>query len=102
DVAFGPLSRFGLLQLSLPWRSTPIEERRNAAGGQPSLQTRAIDIVRQLRLSALQDTRSPRFTARCAPQEAAAAVPLAQALGPRVAVLADPEIAPGRSVIEET
>jgi len=101
EVAFGPLSRFGLLQLSLPWRRTPIEERRNDAVARPSLQTRAIDIVRQLRLHALQDTRTPRFTARCAPQEAAAAAQLAAVLGPRAAVLADPEVATGRFIIEE-
>ncbi len=98
DVAFGPLSRFGLLQLSLPWRRTPVEERLNAAG----VQARAIEIVRQLRLSALQNTRSPRFIARCAPEEAALAVDLVQPLGPRVAVLADPSVAPGRWLIEET
>lgn len=98
DVAFGPLSRFGLLQLSLPWRRTPVEERLNAA----DVQSRAIEIVRQLRLCALQDTRSPRFIARCAPEEAALASELAKALGPRVAVLADPSARPGRWLIKET
>lgn len=98
EVAFGPLSRFGLLQLSLPWRRTPVEERLNAA----DVQTRAIEIARQLRLCTLQNTRSPRFIARCAPEEAALASELVKALGPRVAVLADPSVAPGRWLIEET
>jgi hypothetical protein len=101
EAAFGPLSRFGLLQLALPWRGRPVEEVLNDPGGRRSVATRAIDIARHLRHGMLGDTATPRFTARCAPDEAAAAAPLVARLGPRAAVAADPDAAPGRFVIEE-
>lgn len=101
DATLGPLSRFGLLQLALPWRARPVEELLNEPGGRRSLTTRAIDIARSLRHTMLSDTAVPRFTARCAPEEAAAAVPLVARLGPRAAVKADPTVAPGRFTVEE-
>jgi len=101
QVAYGPVSRFGLVQLSLPWQVAPIEERLNGADGRPSLQTRAIAIVRDLRRALLSDTATPRHTARCCPQEAALAAPLATRLGPRATVIADAAISPGRHRIEE-
>jgi hypothetical protein len=101
EAVFGPLNRFGVLQLSLPWRRTPIEERlRGRAAGQVLL-TAAIDTVRRLRLRALQDTATPRVAARCHPDEAAVAAPLAARLGPRVAVIADPAVRIGQADIEE-
>ena len=100
DASFGPLSRFGLLQLALPWRTTPVEEILNA-DGRRSAATRAIDIVRRLRHAMLNDTTSPRFVARCAPEEAALAAPLAAGLGPRASVAADPQVPVGRFVIDE-
>jgi len=100
-ATFGPLSRFGLLQLALPWRSRPIEEVLNDAGGKRSLQTRAIDVVRHLRHAILSDTTIPRFVARCVPEEATLATPLAARLGPRAVVQSDPTVSAGRFVIEE-
>lgn len=96
QAVFGPVSRFGLLQLSLPWTRTPIEEVLA-----PGVRTRAAAVVRRLRRRILTDTASPGFIARCTPEEAAAAEPLAAALGPRARVLADPAVAPGRAHIEE-
>lgn len=101
DATFGPLSRFGLLQLALPWRTRPVEEILLEAGGRRSVATRGIDVVRSLRRSMLCDTATPRFTARCAPDEATAAAPLVARLGPRATLKADPAVAPGRFVIEE-
>ena len=101
DATLGPLSRFGLLQLALPWRTRPVEEILNEPGGRRSLATRAIDVVRRLRQGMLCDTATPRFTARCAPEEAQAAAPLVARLGPRATLKADPAVAPGRFVIEE-
>lgn len=101
DVAFGPLSRFGLLQLSLPWRRAPVEDVLNGRDGRPTLRTRAIDIVRRLRMRTLEDTATPRFIARCTPEEAERAGPLAARLGPRASVVADPAIADGRCDIQE-
>ncbi|MBU2167287.1 MAG: ribonuclease E/G, partial [Alphaproteobacteria bacterium] len=56
-VTFGPLSRFGLLQLSLPWRQTPIEEALFGVKGEHARRTRQIDAVRDLR-HALETNRS--------------------------------------------
>jgi hypothetical protein len=100
DASFGRLSRFGLLQLALPWRTRPVEEILNA-GGRRSPTTRAIDVARRLKHAMLCDTTAPRFVARCAPDEAEAAAPLVARLGPRAALAADPSAAPGRSIIEE-
>lgn len=101
QAAFGPLSRFGLMQLSLPWRRTPLDERLLDAAGRPTLPTRVLAVVRQLRLAMLSDPATPRFVARCCPEEAALAAPLVDALGPRAGVLADPSMAAGAVRIEE-
>lgn len=101
QAIFGPVSRFGLLQMSLPWRRTPIEELLLDAGRRPSVQTRAISVVRALRRQLLADTLSPRIIARCAPDEALIAHPLAARLGPRALIQADAAIPPGRGRIEE-
>lgn len=101
DAVFGPLSRFGLLQLALPWRTRPIEERLLEAGGRRSGAALAIDLVRALRHTLLSDTAAARFTARCSPEEAEAAAALIARLGPRAGLKPDPTLAPGRFVIEE-
>lgn len=100
-ATFGPLSRFGLLQLALPWPARPVEEVLNDAGGRPSALTRAIAVVRALRHDLLCDTATPRLVARCAPEEAGLATPLAARLGPRAIVRADPAVGAGRFVISE-
>lgn len=101
EATFGPLSRFGLLQLAVPWRRRPVEEALNDPSGHRSAVSRAIDVVRHLRHAMLSDTATPRHVARCAPEEAALAAPLAGRLGPRASVQADPAVAAGRFVIEE-
>ena len=101
DIAYGPVSKFGLMQLALPWRRTPIEDVLNDWDGRPSLEARAAAIVRSLRHAMLSDTTIPRFTARAAPDEAEAAAAHVQSLGPRVAVKADPALAAGRFELEE-
>lgn len=101
QAVFGPLSRFGLMQLSLPWRRTPLDERLLDAGGRPALEARAVAVVRQLRLVMLSDPAAPRFVVRCSPEEAVLAAPLVEALGPRGGVLADPLMVAGAVKIEE-
>lgn len=102
DVVIGPVTRFGVMQLALPWTRTPVEERLNgAAGRRPTLATRALDVVRRLNQAALADRTVPVFVARCAPEEAAIAAPLAARFGPRAVVRADSAVAPGRAEIEE-
>lgn len=101
QAAFGPLSRFGLMQVSLPWRRTPLDERLLDAAGRLTLETRAIDLVRQLRLALLSDPATPRLVARGAPDVVALAAPLVERLGPRAAVAADASVAFGAVRIEE-
>lgn len=93
----GPLSRFGLLQLSLPWGRTPVEER-----ALPDLAARAQTIVRRLRHRLLEDTATPVHVMVCAPDEAAAAAAGVARLGPRAALRPDPSVSPGRARLEET
>lgn len=95
EIAWGPVNRFGVLMLSLPWRTTPVEERLLGPDGRPGLESRAIDAVRRLRLALAEDTAAPWLTARCPPAVAAAAGPLAARLGPRARVRADSALSYG-------
>ena len=95
-AAFGPLSRFGVLQLSLPWTQTPVEE---VLGADPAT-TRAIDAVRRLRQALLSDTTAPRGIVVCAPGDVDRIAPLVARLGPRAAVRADAALADGRVRID--
>lgn len=101
EVVFGPVNRFGVLQLALPWRLTPLEEILNDRDGRRRLAQRAQDIVRSVAFALLSDTTAPRVTARAAPEEAALAVPLVARLGPRAHLVGDPAIAPGAFVMED-
>lgn len=100
QAVFGPISRFGLLQMSLPWRRTPIEEILFEAGRRRSVQTEVLALARALRRRLLSDTRSPRVVARCAPDEAAILAPLAARMGPRASVRADADVRRGCGRIE--
>jgi len=100
-ASLGPLSRFGLLQLSLPWRFTPIEEVLLEPWGSPTCRTRAQDLVRRLNMQMMSDTRTPRFTAVCCPEQASVAAPWVERLGPRAALRADSSRAPGHGDIVE-
>lgn len=101
DAAFGPVSRFGLLQLSLPWRRTPVEDHLGRAGSDRALQTEAIALTRRLRHAMLSDTAVPRLVARCRPALAERAASLIARLGPRAGVRPDPAIRPGAEILEE-
>jgi Ribonuclease G/E len=95
-VVFGPVNKFGLLSLSLPWRRRPIEAvlRRTP-------EDRALDMVRALRHRLLEDTATPRLTVVCGPDEAEIAAPLVARLGPRAALRAEPGLGSGAIRIEE-
>jgi len=101
DVVFGPVNRFGVLQLALPWRLTPLEEVLNSHDRRRRPEQRAQDAVRSLRHSLLSDTTIPRITLRCAPDEAALAAPWVARLGPRAHLTGDPAIGPGAFIREE-
>lgn len=100
DVVFGPLNRFGVLQLSLPCRRTPLEEVLNGPSGRRRPGQRAQDVARALRLALLSDTTTPRITARCAPEDLTLAAPLVEQLGPRARIRADAALSPGAYVME--
>lgn len=100
EVALGPVNRFGVLMLSLPWRTTPVEERLLAPDGRPAPETRAIEAVRRLGLALAGDTAAPYLTLRCPPAVAAMAETLAARLGPRARVKADPALSGGVEIDE--
>lgn len=100
-TAFGPISRFGLLQLSLPWGARPIEEILLDIDRRPSLVTRVMALVRALRMAELSDPATPRWCCLCNPEEAALLAPLAARLGPRFSVRPVSGLAPGGGSVEE-
>lgn len=89
----GPLSRFGLLQVSLPWTRTPLDERAAMDIARP------LEALRRLHLALLSDTGRPRMVLACPPEASAFLAPLVSRLGPR-AVLR-PDAAPGVFKVEE-
>lgn len=95
DIVYGPVNRFGVLQLSLPWRLTPLEEALNGADGRRRPARWAQDLVRALNLRLLTDTAAPRIVVRAALDDAARAAPLVARLGPRAHLIADPALAAG-------
>lgn len=95
DVVIGPVNRFGVLMLSLPWRTRPVEE---ILGGD---EARAVDAVRRLRLALADDTGAPYLTLRCTPAIAARAEALAVRLGPRARVAADRALKPSDIRIDQ-
>lgn len=101
EAALGPVSRFGLMQLALPWGRRPLEERLLDAAGRPTPETRAIALVRQARLAELTDPATPRWACVCRPDEARAAEPLLARLGPRFVLRPDPAVPPGAARVEE-
>jgi len=100
EIAFGPVNRFGVLMLSLPWRMRPIEERLLGPDGRPTPETRAIDAVRRLGLALAGNTAAPHLTLRCPAAIAAVAETLAARLGPRARVKADPALSGGVEIDE--
>ena len=100
QAVLAPVSRFGLLQVSLPWRQTPLDEILVGSDGRPTVRTRAQTLVRQLRRALLSDTSAPRLAIRCAAEEAAIAAALIKPLGPRAYVQVDAAAAPGAGRIE--
>lgn len=102
SIIFGPVNRFGVLMLSLPWGRTPLEEilyadvRRRTL--RPEQAARAA--VRGLRVAMLDDMTRARVTLRVGPGIAAHAGPSVAALGPRAHLQADPSLSGGDFVIE--
>lgn len=94
-VVHGPVNRFGVLQLALPWTFTPLEERTR-----PAVETTARELARRLNHALLSDTARARLTARCRSDVATVAAPLVARLGPRAHVQPDDTLPPTRVTIE--
>jgi len=101
DIVYGPLNRFGVLQLSLPWRECPVEARLLENHERHGPETAALALVRRVRERLLSDTAVPRYTVRCGTAEAARAAQWFEQLGPRVVVEVDPALKAGCGMIEE-
>jgi Ribonuclease G/E len=101
-VVIGPVNRFGVLMLSLPWRETPLEEVLYA---DPQVRRfrpaqLAQEAARRLRFALLEDTTRPRVALRCGPGLAARAAPLVAELGPRAHLKPDAALGDGDFIIE--
>jgi Ribonuclease G/E len=78
-VAFGPISRFGTLELTIPSRRRSVAERLLDPDGRPSVQTVALRLIRRLEREATGDPGA-RLAVRAAPDVIAAAAPYLKAL----------------------
>jgi Ribonuclease G/E len=92
-VAFGPISRFGVLELTVPRRARPTLDVLCSAGLAPTHMTVAMNLIRALEREAAADGGG-RFEAVAAPAVAQAAAPalaaLVERMGGRLAVRAEP------------
>ncbi len=100
-VSIGPISRFGLLEMALPWTSAPLREVMLDADGGASAETVGLALLRQIQAEAQPGVQ---VLARCAPKVAEVVErfrpDLIALIGPRFQVHADPSIA--RSQVEVT
>jgi len=92
----GPVSRFGVLELSVPWGRQPLDEILR-----DTPMRRAIGLVRQLHHDLLANTAVARLTARCPAPVAELAAPLVARLGPRAGLMVDQTLSLRQISIEE-
>jgi Ribonuclease G/E/endogenous inhibitor of DNA gyrase (YacG/DUF329 family) len=92
-VAIGPVGRFGTMELAIPRRTRPLDERLRRDDGALSDRTLAQRLIRRIEAEAA-GRPGGRITARCAPAVAIAAKPLAdllaQKIGARFTIVPDP------------
>ncbi|MFW2341341.1 RNA-binding protein [Brevundimonas sp.] len=88
-VTFGPLSRFGLLQLSMPWRHTPLEEALFGLKGEHARRTRQIEAVRDLRHGLESRRSAPWITLVVPDSEVDEMAGLVAGLGPRARLVGE-------------
>jgi Ribonuclease G/E len=95
-VSFGPISRFGTLELTVPRRRRALADRLLGADGRPTAETLALRLVRAVEREALADPGA-RLLARAAPDVATAAAPYMKVLegrfGARLELEPDPAAA---------
>lgn len=91
-VALGAISRFGVLEIAIPWRTAPLIEHLAGPDGRMSVETEALSLIR-----AIEREAGPgrRVRAVCAPQVAEAASVFAprliERIGARFEIVADPD-----------
>lgn len=101
EIVFGPLNRFGVLQLSVPWRERPVSAWLEVTDTTRGNETSAIELVRQARALLLSNTAVPRYVVTCNPTQAALVRPWLERLGPRVRLEIDPTLKAGDGTIQE-
>jgi Ribonuclease G/E len=82
-VAFGPISRFGTLEMTIPRRTPPLRDMLCDADGALSDLTLALALIRRIEGEGAAQPGA-RLVARCAPAIATAAESLAAALRDRI------------------
>ena len=101
-VAFGPISRFGTLELTVPRRARPALDILTDGAGAPSVLTEALALIRALEREAVADGGG-RFEAVAATEVAEAAAPgvaaLTARLGARLTVRGEEGRAWGAGVV---
>lgn len=100
-VTFGPLSRFGVLQLSLPWTRAPFEESLFGVSGTRRKRANQIEAVRTLRHALSTDRTSPWVTLAVPKGEREDMDALIVGIGPRARLVADPDLAAGTYELRE-
>ena len=94
--AFGPISKFGLVELSLPRRWRPVADILCELDGRPSPATQGFVLLRAVEREAAADPGG-RVLARAAPEVIAAAKAgsraLAAKIGARFELFGDPSLA---------
>lgn len=100
QLVLGPVNRFGVLMLSVPWRWTPVEQRLATDDPASSMRRSAQEGVRRLYHALLSDRSTPRRVLRCSPEEAALAEPWVTRIGPRAGLVADAGCRPGEAALE--
>jgi len=103
-VSIGPVGRFGTMELSLPRRARPVAERLCRDDGGLSDRALAQRLIRRLQAEA-SAAPGDRLVATCAPSVADAAarlaVLLADQIGARFSVTADPAVARERLEVSQ-
>lgn len=82
-VSIGPVSRFGLFELALPRRFTPLREQLMQADGRPTLRTVVQTLLREVERHAVADPGG-QLEIRCSPEVSTAAERLLVALRDRI------------------
>lgn len=100
-VTFGPLSRFGLLQLSIPWRHTPIEEALFGPAGERRRRSDQIGAVRALRHALYINRSAPWISLVVSDVEVEAMAGLVAGLGPRARLVGEAGRAGGTYELRE-